>query len=197
MFLTSNEHVGDGFVAWTVGKPPPIPAAPYGASAILVTLSMGVPTMVVNFPGIVEDDLRAFLSPLFGIGLYQSPDMPVGAISILLRTSNEEIWTLSAPILDDDDTMFKWAEGCMDECGILIALVDSNTGLVCSQKIFGLPERLVDMVRVAIKAQHQIDQGRVLRGFGKLPDHERWKAGTQWRDTDNTGEFTLCHEQVS
>ena len=81
------------------------------------------------------------------------------------------------------------------ERGILMALVDSNTGLVCRQKIFGLPERLLEMIRAAIASNPRMDRGRVMSEFIKLADHERWNAGTQWRDMDGSDQFTLCREQ--
>lgn len=191
MEQANNEHI----TVWSVGEPPPIKAARKGESAILVTFSMGLATMVLNLPDVTEEDREAFVSPLYGVGLYQSPEMPVGAISMLLRTSDTHIWTLAAPILDDMDTLSRWARAPMER-GILMALVDSNTGLVCRQKIFGLPERLLEMVRAAIASEPPMVRGRVMSEFMKLADHERWNSGTQWRDMDDSGQFTLRREQV-
>lgn len=179
-----------------VGQPSPFSPGPHGEETLAITLSYGIPVALVSLPGITEEDIASVTADPCGVALYQNDSLPGGVLLLLLGDEHSGAWTFLAPILDSESVMRTWASTPPESNVMLIVLIDSITNIVHAQRTVGLPLRLLEMVREGIRRAPAVDFDTALTEFGQLDARSVWQMGTQWRDIDDSEEFSMTKEQI-
>lgn len=181
------------FVEITVGAPSPFPALPADQLTVMMTLAHPSPVVIVSLPDVTDEDIANIKAPPQAVALRRSTAMPAGALLLVLKVSEEELWPICAPFLDDASTMRAWAQHETDTNVALLVLVDAGTRIVRAQRTVGLPPRLLEMARQGILRTARLDENAVMEELATLSDQEIWEQGTCWQDKGD-GVFTMVAE---
>jgi hypothetical protein len=174
-----------------VGKVSPFVPLPVGKLTVAMTLKHSTPVVIVGLPVVTDVDIVHFQSPLEAVGLWQSATTPSGAMVLVLKVSQTQVWTICVPFLDSTPVMRTWAANEIDDSSVQLVLVDTDTQIVHAHRTASLPPRLLEMVRTGIRRTAVIDQAGSITELNALPDSRLWDEATQWRDLDDSGIFTL------
>jgi hypothetical protein len=178
------------FTAISVGARSPFPALPADELNVMMSLVHANPVVIASLPDVTDEDIANIKAPPNAVALRRSIRMPAGALLLLLKTSEEEVWPISVPFLDDAALMRSWAETAADSNVILLVLVDARTQIVRAQRTIGLPPRLLEMVRQGILQAKEIDEREVMAEMAGLDDQTIWTQSTCWQDQGDD-EFTM------
>lgn len=178
------------FTAVSVGMRSPFPALPADELTVMMSLAHANPVVITSLPDVTGEDIANIKAPPKAVALRRSVRMPAGALLLLLETSEEEVWPISVPFLDDATLMRTWAETATDSNVMLLVLVDARTQLVRAQRTIGLPPRLLEMVRQGIMQAKHIDEREVMAEMARLDDQTMWTQSTCWQDHGDD-EFTM------
>jgi hypothetical protein len=181
------------FVTVSVGAPSPFPAFPPDQLTVMMTLAHPSPVVIVSLPGVNDEDIANVKAPPQAVALRRSAAMPAGALLLVLKVSDEEVWPICVPFLDDASTMRAWAMQTTDSNVALVVLVDAGTGIVRAQRTIGLPPRLLEMARQGILRTAHLDESAAIEELAGLSDQEVWEQGTCWQDKGD-GVFTMVAE---
>lgn len=181
------------FVTISVGSPSPFPALPADQLTVMMSLAQSNPVVIVSLPDVTDDDIANIKAPPQAVALRRSAKMPAGALLLVLKTNEEEVWPICVPVLDEAELMRSWARTQTDSNIIVLILIDAATGIVRAQRTIGLPTRLLEMVRQGILQAGRIDQGAAMEELASLSDHEVWRQSTCWQDQGDDV-FTMVAE---
>lgn len=170
------------FVTISVGSPSPFPALPADELTVMMSLAQSNPVVIVSLPGVTDEDIANIKSAPQAVALRRSAKMPAGALLLVLKANEKEVWPICVPFLDDEALMRSWARTQTDSNIILLVLVDAETGIVRAQRTIGLPPRLLGMVRQGILQAARIDQRAAVEEIAGLSDHDIWTQSTCWQD---------------
>ena len=170
------------FVTISVGSPSPFPALPANELTVMMSLAQSNPVVIVSLPGVTDEDIANIKAAPQAVALRRSAKMPAGALLLVLKANEEEVWPICVPFLDDAALMRSWARTQTDSNIILLVLVDAATGIVRAQRTIGLPPRLLEMVRQGILQAARIDERAAAEELAGLSDHDIWTQSTCWQD---------------
>ena len=170
------------FFTISVGSPSPFPALPADQLTVMMSLAQSNLVVIVSLPDVTGEDIANIKAPPQAVALRRSATMPAGALLLLLKTNEEEVWPICVPVLDDAALMRSWALAQTDSNIIMLILVDAATGIVRAQRTIGLPPRLLEMVRQGILQAVRIDQGAAMEELAGLNDQDIWTQSTCWQD---------------
>jgi len=189
MNMTPSPH----FVTVSVGARSPFPALPADQLTVMMSLAQSNPVVIVSLPDVTDEDITNIKAPPQAVALRRSAKMPAGALLLVLKTSEEEVWPICVPFMDDAALMRTWARTQTDSNIILLVLVDAQTQIVRAQRTIGLPPRLLEMVRQGILQAGSIDERAAIEELARLDDRDIWAQATCWQDQgDET--FTMIAE---
>lgn len=181
------------FVEISVGAPSPFPVLPADQLTAMMTLAHPSPVVIVSLPDVTDEDIANVKAPPEAVALRRSAAMPAGALLLVLRASDEEVWSICVPFLDDPSTMRSWARQKADSNVALLVLVDAGTRIVRAQRTIGLPPRLLEMARQGILQAAHLSERAAIEELAELSDQEVWEQGTCWQDQGD-GVFTMVAE---
>lgn len=182
------------FLAITVGEISPFPRQPADELTVAMSLAYPVPVVIVSLPEVTDEDVTNIKAPPHAVALRRSAKLPPGALLLVLKVSEQEVWAMSVPFLDDARVMRAWASGQTEDNAALIVLVDAGTQIVRAQRTIGLPPALLDMARQGIRRTPVIDEDAALAELGGLSDREVWEQSTRWQAVDDSDFFTMVAE---
>lgn len=188
-----NMNPSPHFVTVSVGARSPFPALPADQLTVMMSLAQSNPVVIVSLPDVTEEDITNIKAPPQAVALRRSAKMPAGALLLVLKTNEEEVWPISVPFLDEAVLMRSWARTQTDSNIILLVLVDALTQIVRAQRTIGLPPRLLEMVRQGILQAEHIDQRAAMEELAGLDDHTIWTQSTCWQDHGDEA-FTMVAE---
>lgn len=183
------------FVTISVGSRSPFPPLPADQLTVIMSLAQSNPVVIVSLPMVTDEDIANIKAPPQAVALRRSVRMPAGALLLVLKTNEEEVWPICVPFLDEAALMRTWARTQTDSNVILLILVDAGTQIVRAQRTIGLPPRLLEMVRQGILQAGSIDECVAIEELAGLDDRDIWAQGTCWQDQgDET--FTMIAEAL-
>lgn len=182
-----------GFLTVSVGARSPFPALPADELTVMMSLAHPAPVVIVSLPEVAIEDISNIKAPPQAVALRRSVAMPAGALLLVLKVGEEEVWPICVPFLDDAATMRAWASAETESNVILLVLVDADTQIVRAQRTIGLPQRLLEMVRHGILKAEQIDEHAAIVELAGLNDRQIWEQSTCWQDQGD-GAFTMVAE---
>lgn len=165
----------------SVGAPSPFPPLPADQLTVATSLGHTNPVVIVSIPEVTAEDIANIMAPLHAVALRRSTNMPAGAILLLLGTSEQDVWPICAPFLDDAALMGSWARDKADSNNIVLALVDAETQIVRAQRTIALPLPLLEMVRHGILSTDRIDERAAMEEMERLNDRDVWAQSTCWQ----------------
>lgn len=181
------------FVTISVGAPSPFPALPADQLTVMMTLAHPSPVVVVSLPAVTDEDIANIKAPPQAVALRRSAAMPAGALLVVLKVNDEDVWPICVPFLDDAPRMRAWAKHETDSNVAVLVLVDAGTRVVRAQRTIGLPPRLLEMARQGILRAAHLDERAAVEELAGLSDQEIWEQGTCWQDKGD-GLFTMVAE---
>lgn len=181
------------FVTISVGAPSPFPPLPADQLTVMMSLAQSNPVVIVSMPEVTDEDIANIKAPPQAVALRRSAKMPAGALLLVLKTNEEDVWPICVPFLDDAELMRSWARAPSDSNIILLVLVDAETRIVRAQRTIGLPPRLLEMVRQGILHTARIDEHAAMEELAGLNDHDVWTQSTCWQDKGDDV-FTMVAE---
>jgi hypothetical protein len=188
-----NMNPSHHFVTVEIGTRSPFPALPADQLTVMMSLAQSNPVVIVSLPDVTDEDIANIKAPPQAVALRRSVRMPAGALLLVLKTSEEEVWPICVPFLDEAALMRTWARTQTDSNIILLVLVDAHTQIVRAQRTIGLPPRLLEMVRQGIPQAGHIDERAAMEELAGLDDHKIWTQSTCWQDQGD-GVFTMAAE---
>ncbi|MBY0241895.1 MAG: hypothetical protein K2X55_21535 [Burkholderiaceae bacterium] len=181
------------FLTITVGSPSPFPALPADQLTVMMSLTQSNPVVIVSLPEVTDEDIARIKAPAQGVALRRSAKMPAGALLLVLKSNEEEVWPICVPFLDDAALMRSWALTQADSNILLLILVDADTQIVRAQRTIGLPPRLLEMVRQGMLQTAVIDERAAIEELAGLNDRDIWAQSTCWQDKGDEV-FTMVAE---
>jgi len=178
------------FLTIAVGERSPFPAAPADQLTVMMSLAHSNPVVVVSLPEVTDGDIANIKAAPQAVALRRSARMPAGALLLVLKANEEEVWPICVPFLDEAAQMRTWARTQTDSNIMLLVLVDADTQVVRAQRTIEMPLTLLEMVRQGILQASHIDEQAALEELASLNDHEIWTQSTCWQDQGD-GVFTM------
>lgn len=178
------------FTTLAVGDVSPFPSPGVGAQAIATVIHGGVLTLLVQLPGVLDEDLQAIKGEPVALALHQNAHNPLGTLMVVLRHTGEDMWPLKAPLLDADAVMLDWAAHIDGNNILLLVLVDSRSNTIRALRTVGLPRDFLAQLASGIRASCPVtDREAIMRYAAPLSVETVWTEGIQWTNDPATDTF--------
>lgn len=187
-------NTAPGFLPITVGEISPFSSLPADQLTVSMSLAHVAPVIIVSLPEVTDEDITNIKAVPQAVALRRSAALPSGALLLVLKVSDDQVWSICAPFLDEAERMHIWARMPSKGNTALVVLVDAGTRIVRAQRTVALPPRLLEMARQGMVHAVGIDESAAIEELSTLSDHQVWEQSTRWEIVDESDLFTMVAE---
>ncbi|WP_431798020.1 hypothetical protein SGO26_30085 (plasmid) [Cupriavidus metallidurans] len=165
-----------------VGEQSPFPSA-NGATGIRAEFSEAGIALILQFPDVTAEDVAAVKATILAYSLRQTEANPIGSLtSIVDLADGVNIRFFSAPIFPSRAFLENWIVS--ESNALMYVLVDSNTNIIHSLRVAGLPDELLNIMkkagRMITTAMSDFDMQTAAKDHWAVGDVERFNQGAKW-----------------
>lgn len=187
-------NTAPGFLAVTVGEKSPFSWLPADQLTVSMSLAHVAPVIIVSLPEVTDEDIKNIDAVPQAVALRRSAALPSGALLLVLKVSDDQVWSICVPFLDEAERMHIWAGMPSKGNAALVVLVDAGTRIIRAQRTVALPPRLLEMARQGMVHAVGIDELAAIGELNSLSDQQVWEQSTRWEIVDESDLFTMVAE---